>query len=151
MSGITIKLLWAQQIGLPECPYMERWVVDFGPFAVRLHHWFGSDDIRAFHDHAWWFLTLVLWGSYTDISPGIEDTLNIFSLRFRHSTHKHTVRVNRKGTWTLMITGKASRRWGFWLDGKLIKRDKWFAEHGHHPCDQIKDQPIRMKPDGARI
>lgn len=146
-----MKLIWQDRIGLVECPYMERWVLDFGPFAIRLHHWFSSDDKRAFHDHAWWFLTIVLWGCYIDISPEGEDLLTTGSIRFRHSAHKHTVNVRRRGTWTLLVTGKPTRRWGFWVNDKLIKRDKYFAEQGHHPCDQEAGVPVRLRPDGSRI
>lgn len=64
---------WNEPLGLTECPYLHRWVLDFGAFALCLHRWHSSDDARAFHDHAWWFLTLVLWGSYVDVSPAGRD------------------------------------------------------------------------------
>lgn len=146
-----MKVIWGQRIGLEECPYMQRWVLDFGLFAIRLHRWFSSDDERAFHDHAWWFLTLVLWGRYTDISPEGRDTLRMGSIRFRKAEHPHTVSIEVPGTWTILITGRPVRRWGFWINGKLIKRDKYFAVHGHHPCDQASGTAIRRRPDGSRI
>jgi hypothetical protein len=139
-----------ESIGLPECPYMRRWVADFGAFAVRLHRWESSDDERAFHDHAWWFLTCVIKGSYVDISDHGEDVLTFGSVRFRRAAHKHTVKILQPGTWTLLITGPAKRRWGFWVNGKLWKRDRYFAIRGHHPCSPSQ-QPIRIKPDGTRI
>jgi hypothetical protein len=129
---------------------MRRWVIDCGPFAVRLHRWQASDDARAFHDHAWWFLTLVLWGSYVDVSPAERDRLRLGSIRFRRADHQHTVEVQRPGTWTLLITGRPRRRWGFWVDGKLWKRDRYFATNGHHPCD-AGGAGIRLRPNGERI
>lgn len=142
-------MLKREALGLPECPYMHRWVLDFGPFAIRLHRWTASDDARAFHDHAWWFLTLVLWGGYTDVSPAGRDRLSVGSIRFRPALHRHTVEVSRV-TWTLLITGRPTRRWGFWLGEKLMRRDKYFAVHGHHPCDASR-APVRMRPTGERI
>lgn len=142
-------LSWNEKLGLPECPYLRRWVLDFGAFAIRLHRWSGSDDQRAFHDHAWWFLTCVLRGSYRDISPAGEDLLRAGSIRFRPATHRHTVKVLRPGTWTLLVTGPVTRRWGFWVNGKLVKRDKYFVVHGHHPCDG--SQPVRVRPDRSRV
>jgi hypothetical protein len=139
-----------EALGLSECPYLHRWVLDFGPFALRLHRWRSSDDARAFHDHPWWFLTLVLWGGYTDVSPAGRDRLGVGSIRFRRSHHQHTVEIAHDPTWTLLITGRPSRRWGFWPNGKLMKRDKYFAVHGHHPCAPA-GTPVRMTPDGARI
>lgn len=48
-----------------------------------MHHWLGPDDDRAFHDHPWWFLTLVLRGGYADRHPGGEDRLRAGSVRIR--------------------------------------------------------------------
>lgn len=143
-------LAWGESIGLRECPYMKRWVLDFGAFAIRLHRWQASDDKRAFHDHAWWFLTCVLAGSYVDVSPDGEDLLTTGSIRFRRASHKHTVKILKPGTWTLLITGPVERRWGFWVNGKLWKRDRYFAVNGHHPCDETGD-PVRVRPDRSRI
>lgn len=138
-----------EALGLPECPYLHRWVLDFGVFALRLHRWRASDDARAFHDHPWWFLTLVLWGGYTDVSPSGRDRLRLGSVRFRPAHHQHTVEIHEP-TWTLLITGAPARRWGFWVDGKLRRRDKYFATFGHHPCDPV-GAPVRMRPSGERI
>lgn len=144
------KLTLGQHVGLAECPYLRRWVVDFGAFALRLHRWEHSDDERAFHDHPWWFLTVVLIGSYVDLSPAGEDRLRAGSVRFRSSAHRHTVKVLRPGTWSLLVTGPAVRRWGFWVKDRLVKRDKYFATRGHHPCGE--DQaPVRQRPDGSRV
>lgn len=144
-----LTIIWGQHLGLSSCPYMKRWVLDFGLFSIRLHKWISSDDDRAYHDHPWWFLTTVIYGSYVDISPLGEDNLHMGSIRFRHARHQHTVKIITPNTWTLLITGKPSRRWGFWVKGKLIKRDKYFAVYGHHPCTD--GSPIRMSPDGTVI
>lgn len=144
------KVSWSEPIGLDECPYMRRWVIDFGAFAIRLRRWQASDDARAFHDHAWDFLTCVLWGSYTDVSPDGADLLTAGSIRFRRASHKHTVKILKPGTWTLLLTGPVERRWGFWVKDKLWKRDRYFANNGHHPCNP-SGQPVRQRPDGSRI
>jgi hypothetical protein len=129
---------------------MRRWVLDFGLFALRLHRWYASDDRRAHHDHQWWFLTLVLWGGYTDVSPGVRDRLRFGSIRFRSALHRHTVEVPRRGATTFLITGPVRRRWGFWVNGKLHLRDRYFATSGHHPCGDA-GEPVRRRPDGSRI
>lgn len=65
----------------PDCPYLDRRVLGFGPgmfrrysededrskswFSLRLHHFFRSDEDHV-HDHPTWFVTLVLAGSYED-------------------------------------------------------------------------------------
>lgn len=150
LSDFIPKISWSEPIGLQECPYMRRWVLDFGAFAIRVHRWQSSDDTRAFHDHAWNFTTIVLRGSYVDISDHGEDLLTAGSVRYRPATHRHTVKILRPGTWTLVVSGPVIRRWGFWVKNKLWKRDRYFATNGHHPCDP-GGQPKRLRPDGTII
>lgn len=150
-SPLTMpRLTWKQPLGETKCPYMHRWVLDFGAFALRLHRWISSDDQRAFHDHAWDFITCVLRGSYVDISERGKDFLTAGSIRFRPATHRHTVQILQPGTWTVLVTGPVVRRWGFWVNGKLMKRDRYFAVNGHHPCSS-GENPVRRRPDGGLI
>lgn len=133
---------WRQQLGRSECPYAERWVLNLYFFSIRLHHFIRSDDARAFHDHPWWFITMVLRGGYTDRSPDGDDHLGVRSIRYRPALHKHTIVVDSGGVWTVLITGPQTRRWGFWVNNKWKKSNKYFFEHGHHPCDQ--DEKLRL-------
>lgn len=132
MKFITI----GEELGQPECPYIRRWVLDFYLFSIRLHHWLSSDDQRHFHDHPWWYITIILWGGYTDRSPNGEDKLRMGSIRFRRALHQHTVVVRKGGCWSLLLTGSEKRVWGFWVKGKFRKRNKYFYMFGHHPCDK---------------
>jgi len=134
-SPVLIRL--AEPLGLPECPYAIRWRLELPSGSLRVHHWLASDDSRAFHDHPWWFITLVLHGGYTDRSITGEDHLSAGSVRYRPALHRHTVVPDEGGAWTLLVTGPPVRAWGFWRDGiKFIKANKWFLTYGHHPCDQ---------------
>jgi hypothetical protein len=123
---------------------MKRWVLDCHWFSLRLHHWYYSDDSRAFHDHPWGFISIVLSGSYTDISPAGRDHLSVGSIRYRPALHRHTVQVSPGGCWTFLITGPVIRKWGFWvprspnspLKGEVFRKaNKYFAIFGHHPCE----------------
>ena len=131
---------WKRQLGLEECPYLERWMLDLRLFSIRIHHFRSNDDDRALHDHPWSFLTFILKGGYTDVSDIGDKHLKRFSFNYRHATHKHTVEVDPGGVWTLCLTGPKHRNWGFWVpkkDGtfKFKKANKYFIEHGHHPCE----------------
>lgn len=125
---------WRERLGLPECPYLIRWRVETPLGSVRVHHWLGPDDDRAFHDHPWWFWTFVFSGGYTDMNHDGEDHLRRGTIRFRRALHRHTVVPDPGGAWTVLITGSKKRDWGFWLDGKFRKANKWFLTFGHHPC-----------------
>lgn len=132
------QIRFYEKLGKPDCPYLERWVINLGLFAIRLHHWIASDDQRYFHDHPWDFLVVILKGGYTDKSPGKYDTLKIGSIRFRKAEHKHTVKVNPGGCWSLLITGPKIRNWGFWLPGRttIMRPLRYFNRYGHHPCEK---------------
>jgi len=136
-----VRVAWAERLGLPSCPYVIRWRIETPLGSLRVHHWLASDDDRAFHDHPWWFLTVVLKGGYTDYSPDGADYLRAGSVRFRRALHQHTVRPFSGGAWTLLVTGPQVRAWGFWKDGKFRKATKWFSMYGHHPCSS--DYPVR--------
>jgi hypothetical protein len=128
-------LTWAEKLGLPDCPYVVRWKLELPFGSLRVHHWLKPDDDRAFHDHPWWFVTLVVRGAYMDKNPNGFDILKAPALRYRPALHRHTVVPWPQGAWTIMVTGPKTRPWGFWLNGKFVKANKWFARFGHHPCD----------------
>lgn len=135
----TPGITWGQRVGEPGCEYLRRWVLNFGKLgSIRLHHWTGSDDDRALHDHPWWFVTLVLQGGYTDITETDgerhADHVRAPAVRFRPALHAHTVQVDCDGAWTLLITGPVSRDWGFYTPGGWKRMRRYFREHGHHPC-----------------
>lgn len=144
------KITWRQAGGLPECPYFHRTIFDFGAFSIRVHEWHKDDDHRAFHDHPYWFWTFVLKGGYTDVSPDGEETLKAPAIRYRPAEFKHSVQKVIPGSITILLTGPKSRKWGFWVNNKLIRRDKYFVTFGHHPCDDTEDG-VRLKPDGTRV
>lgn len=130
-----VLIKFRERLGLPSCPYLIRWRLELPFGSIRLHHWLGPDDSRAFHDHSWWFLTLIIRGGYTDSSPSGDESLSAGMIRFRKAEHQHTVIPRPGGAWTLLVTGPPVRAWGFWLRGKFIKANKWFYTYGHHPCD----------------
>jgi len=129
-------IIWHNPIGLPECPYMIRWVILFFGYSIRLHHWVASDDQRNFHDHPWWMITLMLKGRYVDITSEKHDILTSGSIRFRKASHKHTVKVDPPGCWTLLITGRSVNNWGFYVPGRerRLRPLRYFSRYGHHPC-----------------
>lgn len=124
-----------EKLGLPSCPYVVRWRVETPWFSVRLHHWLAPDDDRAKHDHPWDFVTFVLRGGYTDASPDGDEHLRAPAVRYRAATHQHTVFPDPGGAWTVIVTGPKIRQWGFWVNGKFVKMNKYFLSHGHHPCN----------------
>lgn len=133
----NFQVRWAEWIGDKDCWYMQRWVLTLFGYSIRLHHWIASDDERHFHDHPWWMIIFILKGSYIDITPDGEDLLTPGSIRFRKAEHKHTVKLKEE-CWSLLITGKNSRHWGFWIPGRdtIMRPLRYFDRFGHHQCDR---------------
>ena len=124
-----------EHLGLDTCPYLVRWRVETPWFSVRLHHWLGPDDDRAPHDHPWSFRTFVLKGGYLDASPSGDVHLKAPATRKVQAEHQHTVYPDAGGAWTIIVTGRKTRNWGFWVKGKFKKANKYFLTYGHHPCN----------------
>jgi len=133
-----VKMVWGQKLGQKDCPYIQRWVLDLGFCSFRLHRWLGSDDPRHFHDHPWWYISLVLFGSYNDVSPKGAHVRKPGTIAFYRATHQHTVKLTSKTCFTILLTGPEKRVWGFWVKGKFKKRNRYFYDYGHIPCDSIK-------------
>jgi hypothetical protein len=129
------QLRWREPLGRKECPYAYRWTLNLWLFSIRVHQWIRSDDKRHFHDHPWHFITLVLRGSYTDVSPSGRDELRMGSVRFRRATHRHYVEVPLGGALTVILTSPPVRNWGFWVKGVFKRPLRYFGKYGHPPCD----------------
>lgn len=132
------QLRWNDAVGRPECPYLRRWTLTIFGYGLRVHRWLASDDPRYLHDHPWWMLILIIKGGYIDISPEGEDRLGRGSIRFRPAEHRHTVRVDKGGCWSLLVTGPKIRNWGFYVPGRetFLRPLRFFSRYGHHQCDK---------------
>ncbi len=98
--------------------------------SIYLHRFLGPDDARDPHDHPKWFLSIGLWGSYTErvYHRGIFVKQQYFSapwIRLFPATHTHQL-VECSGCWTLVVTGPVTRTWGFWP-----APDKWVEKQAY--------------------
>ncbi len=132
----AFQFRFREGLGRPECPYAFRTILNLGAFSLRVHEWIRSDDKRYMHDHPWSFLTIVLRGSYTDVSAKGRDVLRAGSIRFRRATHRHYVEVPAGGAVSFLITGPKVRDWGFWVKGVLKRPLRYFGRFGHPPCSE---------------
>ena len=106
-------------------PYLRRWHVipRNKRFNVYLHHTLKSDDERALHDHPWWSVSFLLRGPLSEVYKkracftGNVRRRNIPWLWpvLRHPTDAHSLVLPKGETaWTVFITWRRQRRWGFW-------------------------------------
>lgn len=118
-------------VHLPD--YMERyWLLPYkkipGDFiAARVHHILRSDNDRAFHDHPWPYVSVILRGGYTEVRP-LYDKSGLYlgttsrwygagSVIARRAKSWHRLELAPGcTTWTLFITGPKRQSWGFMPD-----------------------------------
>lgn len=134
-----------QIIGGDEHPYLRRWyVIPRNPLLnVYVHQFLRSDDDRALHDHPWWFVSLMLRGKYDEITESGMKRRRAGSIAYRPAEWRHRVhllstlvetgrddrrphgplirgwRTTETPCWTLIVTGRRRRMWGFWCKTKL--------------------------------
>jgi hypothetical protein len=137
-------------IGGEKNPYLLRWfLIPRNPwFNVYLHKFMRDDEDRALHDHPWSFLSIMLWGMYWEFTPesSFPEMRSAPSFAYRKATHIHRVALARdqngkiKPCWTLVITGRKLRTWGFWCPKGFVEWTKFVdqSDHGNvgKGCDQ---------------
>lgn len=152
-------------IGDDSDPYLLRWyVIPRNPFVnMYVHKFLRDDDDRGLHDHPWWFVSIILHGGYIEETETADWKMKLRcrsalfdikspwrhrSIAYRPATWRHRVVLPHTPTggrvpcWTLIITGRRTRVWGFWCreftgSGRRIgaRFVPWytFAESG---CDE---------------
>lgn len=140
MKARLLALL-TRMFGRPEelksaqhCPaYLYRWVV-----AKLRHRWWGrlrdaniylhrivTDDwSRDLHDHPKRFVSIGLWGGYVEeTTGGAERTFRAPWVRTFPAEHVHRLRLLGPGRecWTLVITLRTEREWGFYPGGRFVQ------------------------------
>lgn len=114
--------------------YMNRyWLLPYGwfmkgktvlDFAARVHQILRSDSDRAFHDHPWPYMTIILRGGYWEMKP-LFDRSGLYtgdsrtwygpgSILFRSAKSWHRLEIPHGQTaWTLFVTLGYRQKWGF--------------------------------------
>lgn len=127
------------RIGPPGDPYMLRWFIipRNRRFNIYLHKFLRDDDDRALHDHPWWFVSLILKGGYFErVEPNRIISRSPGSIAFRPATHRHRVILRgntgqREPCWTIVVTGRKKRTWGFWCPKGFVPWHEFVQESDH--------------------
>ena len=107
--------------------------------SLYLHHFIGDDRSRDLHDHPKWFLSIGLWGSYTEET---REGLRHFRapwIRWFRATHTH--RILASDAWTLVITGPVVRPWGFYSPDGWIEWRAYVKARGLEARRLTRDEP----------
>lgn len=122
-------------------PFKAPWEL----FNVYIHIMYKSSKLNHCHDHPWWFISLVLWGSYTEKriynilteeDGGVVrvhatfpeyNKRGFFSLAYMNTEDFHDLHEVHKKTVTLVLTGKRKREWGYYLD----EENRWISANDY--------------------
>ena len=97
--------------------YLIRWrILHARSFHIYLHKFLSSDE-GCPHDHPWSFTSIMLWGNYMEwtFDEGEVVACNMYRapcIIRRGATHSHKIIIH-KPCWTLVITSRYVRTWGF--------------------------------------
>lgn len=99
---------------------------------LYLHHFLRSDNDRHFHDHPWWFASVVLAGNYIEHTPSKGDVYRgLFSVRYRPALWKHWVEIGGESCWTLIAVGRRQRTWGFYTEAGWVPYTNYDCRKGY--------------------
>lgn len=79
---------------------------------LYLHRLKAETAHEACHDHPWDFLSLLLWGGYSEFHDGRWTHYSAGSVLYRPAEWQHIV-VTQGVSWSLVLTGGKRRAWGF--------------------------------------
>lgn len=134
------QVRWKEPLGRLECPYLYRWSFIFFNYSIRIHHWLRSDVKTNFHDHPYNFISIVLRGSYINVTPNNRIKVRAGNIWYSNASQKHYLDVPKGGAWTLLFCGKPYKKWGFYVEDKFgnekrISPRTYFNKYGHPACN----------------
>lgn len=133
LRTIINRVFKAEEInGKNRCPtYLYRWtLLSTRWFNVYLHHFVGDDWSRDLHDHPKRFISIGLLGNYLEETPTGERRYRAPWIRTFPANHIHRIRILDRDCWTLVITLRAVREWGFWHFGRWIPWKQYVGDAG---------------------
>lgn len=141
--------------GKGEPDYMRRWWL--WPrnrfFNAYLHKLGSSDDARAYHDHPWFNVSIILKGSYREhFHDGTSKVRRAGHIVFRSALTLHRLEIIEP-VLSLFITGPRVREWGFLTpdDGWVhhLEYEKMMADREKH--NELIRRFLDSLPEGGTV
>lgn len=148
--------------------YLNRWGISHDRIGgVLLHRMDAPDPGIDLHDHPWTFVSIVLWGGYTEHRADIRNAPEFatlaeefptctrgfpverrpFSIKVMRLDECHTITdLHRRRCWTLVIKGPRRRKWGFYLPSGYMGEAQYDATVRAERRDLWSDQNKAVQP-----
>lgn len=139
LHRLLTRLFKTEEInGHGRCPtYLYRWHLArlFG-FALYVHRFVADDWSLDLHDHPKRFVTLMFWGGYIETTAAGDRRYRAPCIRSFPGEHAHRTRLgDNREAWTLVLTCRAGRQWGFWHNGGWIHWREYVRGESSHIAD----------------
>lgn len=149
--------------------YLDRWGIGHDRIGrVLVHRMAAPDPGIDLHDHPWWFVTIPLWGGYTELRNNIRDAVRWAEIAERPGSDNdrggrsvrrpfrpavmrldqcHTIiSLTKRTCWTLVIGGPRVRLWGFYTPTGYLNEAVYDATVRAERRDLWCDQNVKARP-----
>lgn len=98
---------------------------------VYVHRISASDEDAHLHGHPWDFKSLILKGSYTEVSTSSENpeastrTFQAGDIVEHSYQDYHKITLNTPVVWSLVVASGTYRLWGYDVDGRFMAHDSY--------------------------
>lgn len=130
------QIRWKEPLRQGDTIYLYRWTLIFFGYSIRLHHWICSDVGPHLHDHPFDFISIVIKGRYTNVTPNGRIDVQAPSVWYARGDKTHRLEIPKEGAWTILLCSRPYRKWGFWVNQHLWRPLRYFHKFGkkQHPC-----------------
>jgi len=132
----SFQIRWREVLRHGVRPYLHRWTFIFFGYSIRIHHWFGPDVGPHLHDHASDFISILLKGSYTNITPNGKRFIKAPFIWASRAKDQHRLEISPGGAWTILLCGRPYHKWGFYVNKRKWRPLRYFHKFGAKQSSQ---------------
>jgi hypothetical protein len=110
-------------------PYLDRvylWRTRW--FSIRFHKILMSDLDRHLHDHPWNWFTFMVKGAYFEETAGGGRVIHAGMMNGHKAETGHKLTLLTPEVWTIFITGRHLREWGFLTENGWVHHKEYGNE-----------------------
>jgi len=132
ITGLPCDKISTEEAG----EYMRRYHLEFTrDRCIRFHHILASDPALDLHDLPWDFTSVMLAGSYTEITQDGPVTYEAPCVITRPAKRLHRL-VLTEPVWTYVICGRVLRKWGYQTERGWVPWDRHEGTTDAGPCGE---------------
>lgn len=108
-------------------PYLDRlYIFRCKWFSLRFHKILMSDLDRDLHCHPWNWVTFMVKGAYIEETQKGKRRIRAGMLNGHKATTPHKLTLLTDEVWTIFITGREKRDWGFHTENGWVSHNDYF-------------------------